>query len=34
MEHDRPRRRFRISTLMLLVIIAALSLSETPKGSG
>jgi hypothetical protein len=27
MEHDRPRWRIRISTLMLLVIIAALSLA-------
>jgi hypothetical protein len=27
MEHERPRWRIRISTLMLLVIIAALSLA-------
>jgi hypothetical protein len=27
MEHDRPRWRIRLSTLMLLVIIAALSLT-------
>jgi hypothetical protein len=25
MEHDRPRWRFRLSTLMLLVVIAALA---------
>jgi hypothetical protein len=27
MGHDRPRRRFRVSTLMLLVIIVALALT-------
>jgi hypothetical protein len=27
MEHDRPHWRFRISTLMLLVIILALALT-------
>lgn len=27
MEHDRPRWRFRLSTLMLLVIIGALALT-------
>ena len=27
MEHDRPRRRIRISTLMLLIIIAALAMA-------